>query len=226
MDSRCSGFTLVEVLLAMMITSVLILGVQAAYRQAHQLWSRVEDERPLYSAARVLTETLRTELSGLYLPPVQEGQGPQSNDASFRLQSLPDGTVELAFHTLAPAWYGDVASSRMAKVLYRFSKDQDTGQTLLRRVEQPCAGEKIIGLERSDTVATGLSAFGLWAVAPDAARSKGAFQPVYESKERPPKAIKVVITWPGTKDVPETTFETLFVIPCEGQLQASGSNPG
>ena len=75
---RCKGFTLMEILLAMLITSILILGVNAAYRQAYLLWSNVEDSRPAYHAARLITETLRRELSCLYFPEVaeQEDSGP------------------------------------------------------------------------------------------------------------------------------------------------------
>ena len=56
------AFTLVEVLVAMLITSFLVLGINGAYRQAHLLWSAVEKERPVYESSRQVIESLRWSL--------------------------------------------------------------------------------------------------------------------------------------------------------------------
>lgn len=210
------GFTLVEILLVMLMTSILVLGVNAAFHQARAIWSSAEDRRPFYHQARLILDTLREELAGLYMPPVVEDQ-----DAPFRLLSSPDGSVELTFDTLSPSWKGDLASSRIARVRYVFATDRNTGQAVLQRMEQPWAGEKPIGAEDVSTVATGLSAFAVQAFVPGDTDKAGraGWEASYESKDKPPRAIKVELRW-DLKDRRESLrFESHFWVPAEESLQ-------
>lgn len=135
---RQTAFTLVEILIAMLITSILVLGINTAYRQAHLIWQSAESKRPIYHNARIIFETLRQELSCLYFPQLPD----QEPNHPFNLSSLPDGTAELSFYTLTPSWTTAPQSSLIAKVRYSFCKDTDTDQTLLIRTEQLCSGEK------------------------------------------------------------------------------------
>jgi prepilin-type N-terminal cleavage/methylation domain-containing protein len=210
------GFTLVEILLVMLITSILVLGVNAAFHQAHAIWASAEDRRPFYHQARLILDTLRDELAGLYLPPVAEGQ-----ETPFRLASLPDGSVELAFDTLSPSWKGDVATSRIARVRYVFTRDETAGQTVLQRMEQPWAGEKPIGTEDVSTVATGLSAFGMQVLVPRGAGGTGqdGWQASYESKDKPPRALKVELRWDLKNRREQLRFESCLWVSAEAPLQ-------
>ncbi len=90
-----NGFTLIEILLVMLITSVLVLGVNAAFRQAHMLWSRAEKQRPVYQKTRLFFDTIRNELTCLYIPEIDDEQ-----PAPFSLSASPDGTVRLSFLTM------------------------------------------------------------------------------------------------------------------------------
>jgi prepilin-type N-terminal cleavage/methylation domain-containing protein len=215
-DAGPGGFTLVEILLVMLITSILVLGVNAAFHQAHAIWASAEDRRPFYHHARLILDTLREELAGLYLPPVAEGQEPP-----FRLASLPDGSVELAFDTLSPSWKGDLASSRIARVCYVFAKDPAARQTILRRMEQPWAGERPIGIEAASVVATGLSAFLVQALMPRDARGTGqeGWQASYESKDKAPRALKVELRWDLKDRREQLRFESCLWISAEAPLQ-------
>jgi len=207
------GFTLIEILLAMLITSILVLGVNAAYHQAHLIWSSAENKRPFYQTARIITETFRQELSCLYIPPLTEGE-----DFAFELSYLPNDKTELAFYTLAPSWKGSLESSRVAKVCYLFAREQGTEKTLLERFEQPCGGEKIIGRESSDVVAEGLSEFRVWIVDPNSSPSEDLWKDSYNSKDTPPKALKVLLKWPETNKEPEIDFQSCILISCQGPL--------
>lgn len=211
--AKYRGLTLIEILLAMLISSILILGINAAYRQAHLIWSNAESRRPIYYTARLVTETLREELSCLYFPPVDEEHG-----SPFRLLTLPDGTVELTFYTLTPSWKGSPESSRIAKARYSFSRDPYTDETLLQRFEQLCAGEKIIGKERSDILIIGLSDFRVWAAVANPDSPGDLWRESYESKDSPPKAVKILLKWATTADLPEIDFQTSILIPCQGSL--------
>ncbi|MCK4794419.1 MAG: prepilin-type N-terminal cleavage/methylation domain-containing protein [Desulfobacteraceae bacterium] len=202
------GFTLIEILLVMLITSILVLGVNTAYRQAHLIWSNVENRRPTYYTARLITETLRKELSCLYFPPTTD-----QDNSRFRLLFLPHETTELAFYTLTPSWKGSLESCRIAKVSYRFTKDPHTEETVLQRFEQPYAGEKMIGKESSDVVVRGLSDFSVWVIDPNSGSYVDLWKQSYNSKDTPPKALKVSLKWAATEEVPEISFQSYILIP-------------
>ncbi|MHC4526474.1 MAG: PulJ/GspJ family protein [Planctomycetota bacterium] len=199
------GFTLIELLLVLMISSILVLGINAAYRQAHAIWSNVEDQRQVYHDARLITETLRQEFSCLYFPPKSEQE--DANEP-FELSE-----TTLAFYTFTPSWKASLGASRIARVRYTLSNDPDTDETLLRRYEQPCAGEKLIGKETSDVVANGLSGFN---VSASGQESKGDD----ESGQRPPKALTISLTWPATKRAPELNLVTTILVPAQEALEA------
>lgn len=220
--SHRGGFTLVEILLVMLITSILVLGVHAAFRQARALWAQAEDDREIYHLVRVLTETLRQELCGLYVPPRNEGEEGQDRGPGFRLSAVDGEGTELCFFTLTPAWRGDVASSRPARVRYRFTADADAGRTVLERFETLCATEKVIGSETLDVVARDLTDLKVWVVDPNAGPSADSWTDAYESDERPPKAVKVLLEWnPAGASNPRpepATFESVITIGAEMAL--------
>ncbi|MHC4742282.1 MAG: PulJ/GspJ family protein [Planctomycetota bacterium] len=225
---RYKGFTLMEILLAMLITSILILGVNAAYRQAYLLWSNVEASRPAYHAARLITETLRQELACLYFPPASEQAdraGHEDSGPPFSLISLPSDETELSFFTLTPAWKGSLESSRIAKVSYRFGKDPDTGELLLDRFESPCSGEKIIGLPTYDLVAQGLADIKMFVAGPGSEPGANSWQQSYDSREAPPKALKIRLEWPKTKDTDAIEFEAAFRIICQASSVTDVNEP-
>ncbi|HUW18940.1 MAG TPA: prepilin-type N-terminal cleavage/methylation domain-containing protein [Sedimentisphaerales bacterium] len=210
---RSRGFTLIEILLVMLISSIFVLGINATYRQVHSVWSNVEDRRIIYHNARIVTKTLRQELSCLYLPAAPDGNDDAETDKAFQPVSVEP--TELTFYTLAPSWKASLVSSRMAKVRYSFTKDEYTNESVLQRFEQPCAGEKPIGKESSDVILKGLSDFSVSAVGNG---SNGGD----EKKNAPPKALKVSLKWPATKVVPEINFQTTILIPCQASVGPGG----
>lgn len=211
---RSKAFTLAEILLAMLITSVLILGVNVSYQQAHLIWSNTENKRPVYHTARLLTEILRQELSCLYFPPSTNED--EDSLSPFKLSYLQNEGTELTFYTLSSFWKGTIESSCMARVRYRFIKDQDTNHILIERCEEPCAGEKIIGQESIDVITTNLSEFRAWVVEPDS--SDNSWTESYESKDKPPKALKFFLKSTATAKAPEIGFEHCVFIPSNSPI--------
>lgn len=220
---KSNGFTLVEILLALLISGVLVLGIHAAYRQSLLIWSRIEEGRPIYQAGRTIIDTLRNELSCMYMPPVagdsadEEGSGEEifGEKNSFELVSLSDGTVQLSFFTLAPCFQNSVASAKIAKVTYRFK------ESVLNRSEQLCSGEKIIGMEVSQAVTDGLAQFRVWVWGTETNSVSDRWLESYASKNQPPEAVKILLLWPETKNVPSTKFETCILIACDVALSSS-----
>ena len=211
-STRDNGFTLIEILLVMLITSVLVLGVNTAFKQAHMLWSRVENQRPVYQKSRLLLDTMREEMTGLYLPKGDQ----QQQLRPFSLSSLPDGTTRLSFYTLNPSWKNTATSSFPAKVGYEFTTDSDSEQKVLLRTEQLCSGEKAIGLKWKEIIFTGLSEFSVRAADPNSDLSSDSWKDNLECNQVPPKAVKILLKW--AKDN-ETEFEVQTIIKVTYQRQ-------
>jgi len=209
------GFTLIEILLVMLITSVLVLGVNTAFRQAHMLWSRVEKQRPVYQKTRLLVDTLREELACLYLPKIEEEQQPQP--AAFSLSTLQDGTVRLSFLTMNPVWQGTYLSSLPEKVTYEFSTDPDSGIKILTRTKQLLSGEKPVAAEQKKTIFSGFSGISIQASDPDAGSLADSWKNELQCSQKPPKAVKMLLKWPKDEQT-DFEFETITKIAAAGQL--------
>ena len=207
-----NGFTLIEILLVMLITSVLVLGVNTAFRQAHMLWSRVEKQRPIYQKTRLFLDTIRDELACLYLPKINDEQ-----PALFSLSASPDGTIRLSFLTMNPAWKDTAVSNFPAKVSYEFTTDSDSGQRVLSRTEQLFSGEKAVGTEQKEAILEGFSGITIQAADPDAAVLADSWKSDLQCSQTPPKAIKILLQWPRDEQT-DFEFETIIKITCRGQM--------
>jgi prepilin-type N-terminal cleavage/methylation domain-containing protein len=218
--TKKGGFTLIELLLVLLISSVIVLGINAAYRQAHLIWASCEDPRPIYHDARLITETLRREFACLYFPPRPDANEPNADEP---FQPISIGTDAFAFYTLAPSWKAGLPASYIARVRYRLTQDPVTGEKMLERFEQPCAGEKFIAKETSDIVARGLSEFDVSVSGGDGQVNEGNGKSDDEGdggKEEgaPPNVVKVSLKWAATGNVPDVGFETTILVPSEAPL--------
>ncbi len=213
------GFTLVEVLVAMLITSFLVLGINGVYRQAHLLWSAVEDARPLYASSRHVLDCLRAELSGVYVP----AGDPEAS--AFTLVTDGDGAMELTFYTLAPAWRISLEYARGARIRYRFTKGQTPAENTLERFEQLCAGEQVIAPEVRDVVLAGRFECGVHVMEREASPSGASWQTSYESKDQAPRAIRFLLQWQTEKEEPAAAFDIVVPVLCDQQVQEAES-PG
>lgn len=221
---RQVGFTLAEILIVMLVTSILVLGIHAAYQQAYRLWARAEETREAWYQTRVLTELLREELGGLYLPlrAAASEEEPREAEPVFQLRAGPEEAVSLSFFTLTPAWHTDVAFARMARVCYRFDRNPDTGRTLLQRRETLCASEKLVGTESTAVLTEDLAGFKVRVLASANGGSSETWRDSYQSDDRPPAAVRIQLRWralrPGEPDSPAPLFESTISVSCEGPL--------
>jgi prepilin-type N-terminal cleavage/methylation domain-containing protein len=214
--TKKEGFTLIELLLVLLISSIIVLGINAIYRQARLVWSSCEDPRPIYHDARLSTETLRGELACLYFPPRPDANGPNADEPFQPISIGPDG---FAFYTLMPSWKAGLPTSRVARVRYRLTQDPVTSENVLERFEQPCSGEKLIAKETSDIVARGISEFDVSFVGGEGQADKSEREDEDGKKPgTPPKAVRVSLKWAATGNVPDTDFETIIPVPCEVPL--------
>lgn len=208
-----NGFTLIEILLVMLITSVLVLGVNTAFRQAHMLWSRAEKQRPVYQKTRLFFDIIRDELTCLYMPKIDDEQQP----APFALSILPDGTVRLSFLTLNPAWKNTAVSNLPAKVSYEFTTDSDSGQRTLSRTEQLFSGQKAAGPQQKEAILEGFSGITIQAADPNIGSLADSWKSYLQCSHTPPKAVKILLKWPKDEQA-DFEFETIIKITCRGQM--------
>ena len=76
------------------------------------LWSRTEKQRPIYQKTRLFFNTLKEELTCLYMPKTDNDQ---QQPTTFSLSLLPDGGVKLSFLTINPSWKNTYLSNLPAK---------------------------------------------------------------------------------------------------------------
>jgi len=201
------GFTLTEILLVMLLISILVLGINAVYSQAHIFWSRITVSQPVYANSRVVFDAIRQELSSLYLPKPSENEEESPPVELFSMK-----TTSVSFLTLNPAWNANSVISKPAKITYRFQKPSE-GVGSLIRTEQACSGEKIIGLkEREQIILDGIDSLTFEAIKGD--KGKGSS----ENKEKPPQAIKLRLTWPINKTGSQNSFEVTLPVLCSDVL--------
>lgn len=206
------AFTLIEILLVMLITSILVMGVNAAFRQARMLYTRIENQRPVYRETSLFVDTMRDELTCLYMPKFDKNQPPP-----FRLSKLPDGSVILSFLTLNPAYKNSATSSFPARVIYEFNTDSDSGRKALSRTEQLFSAEKPIAKERHDIIMQGFSDFAIQAADPNVATLANSWKDNLQSRQIPPKAVKILLKWPRNEQT-DFEFETVIKIACQMQM--------
>jgi prepilin-type N-terminal cleavage/methylation domain-containing protein len=184
------GFTLVEILLVMLITSIMVLGINGAFSQVKRIWTEIEIKKENYQNIRVVLETMRVELSGLYMPKKKEEQQNENKENYFELINLPDGKTVLSFYTKNISWDKGLGGSKPAKVTYIFGEDEK-GENILSRTEQLASGEKVISKESKTIMLKGLSDFQVSVLVQNNETENKDWQQEYETTDTPPIAIKI-----------------------------------
>jgi len=208
-----NGFTLIEILLVLLISSILLLGIDTAYRQAILLSQKAEYKRTISANARLLTETLREELTSLYLPTSQGEQ--EKKQTPFELASDPNGSIMLSFYTLNGSWRKQPYLSKPLKIKYSFTKREDSKQCTLARTEQYSSGEKIIGPESSENILIDNFEFKIFALKAGDQVSEQSWQSSLKCQKTPPKALKIYLNWPGSRKFAANSFQTIIKIPAQ-----------
>jgi len=205
---RQNGFTLVELLLVMLISSIIVLGIHAAYRQAYQICSRVEKPRSTFESVRIISDTLRVELSSIYFPKTSDANNSENPEGNPSEPIIVKDNL-ITFYTLNPAWRTDPACSRIARVTYSFGEFENTDQKVLVRHESLYAGEKPAGTKTTDVIADNLAEFKISLI--KKAQNK--------EEKNPPKAVKLTLKFADSQPS-EESFHTTIFIPSEVFLES------
>ena len=155
----------------------------------------------MYSDLRMITETLRQELTAIFVEQTDETEGADDNaEPSYVLRS--EEQVEFVFYTLNPSWQCVGSMARMARVRYVFTKDAAGQGGVLRRYESLASGSKVVGKEVMDVVCDGLDGFVVSVYDED----KGEWVYNYEGTEKRPAAVKFQLQFGITE------FESVFAL--------------
>jgi type II secretion system protein J len=216
-----TGFTLVELLLAMTLTAILTIGLHTAFQQSYAVWKRVETSRPICTRSNTLFDRLRTELASAYvLKPIQtetSAQDPQDSDSeslfTFRAMSQEgtDCLLVLEFFSVTPSWNQHVSLSRPCRIRYEAWRDEQTHLCKLIRTEQLHSGNQAIGQEIIQPVLTGFMDIKT-SVATLTDMGSAAWNRQFESREGLPNAIQVELKWPLDSPNDTVSMAMMYVL--------------
>jgi len=204
--NKYSGFTLVEILLALLLSSILVLALQAAFRQMRFAITRTETDEPQYRQARRWATLWREEFSGVYLPAKDEQQ---ENQKRFTLSNESDGTLQLSYFTLTPAWQQESSYAKGAKVEYRLTRNEQTEAFTLSRTQQAAAGSKVLGPETQDLLATNIKALSFSAYN----QEQRKWENYFDAENQLPQAMRVTFEMARADEETSLKFVTDFFIP-------------
>jgi len=208
------GFTLVELLVALTISSIVILAICAVSSAGWRLWRRVEDRRVFDQQAAGVIDALRVELAGLYLPGGEEGNVPDW----VYLNDQNRGEQVLSFCTTSPAYRRGGKAGRCARVTYEYRRlafgegaPSADGDGVLVRREQLLAGEKAIAEPEAEVIARKLKSCSIECLDANGQLLNGS--PLWAGAV--PAAVKVRMAWAtgGRAGEPAETVTYLVRLP-------------
>ncbi len=208
------GFTLVEIMIAMLIASVLTLGLGAVFTQARGLYSSTEVNRDIFDNISRLTGAIRGEIACCYLPKLADG-----NDVGFELAQRTDGGFDLSFFTMCPGWQLSGIYAKPAMLKYSWAKNDD-GQMELVRENRYAAGGELIGEASAETLFVLFDKIVCQVYAVDSDDQQKRWIDNYVSKDKLPDAIKFNFKLAGI----DKDFQCMLMLNCQGNLAGDGED--
>ncbi len=161
-----AGFTMVELLVAVVLMSVLLVMVLALFRFLQDSAERIDGGRHRERAARIVLDRLEQELTGAMLVRRAEGSDPLAHPWLFYgVDSTIDGddADQLRFVTQTPLrGPGERFGRGVRLVTYALDLDTEGRRVLLRREEPlPDQLEKAIDVNDAQVVARDVHSFDL-----------------------------------------------------------------
>jgi prepilin-type N-terminal cleavage/methylation domain-containing protein len=182
MQTRCPAFTLTELLVALTISSIIMLAVVGSFGLGLRVWRKVEDRQPIDETSRRVLALIRRELAGVYLP--------SSPLAGVNATFQDEGPHKISFFTANPGYHYDRPSGLCARVTYEY-KDG-----VLTRSEEPVATDMPLAAAVTEVLAEELSNVTFACIQGSALPSHGSSPPADSSC--PPELVQVRLEWPTT----------------------------
>lgn len=139
-----NGFTLIEMMVAILIFGIFISAIYGVYHVAHAALARAEEEEELYQTGRALLAQLSSELASAYPTPKGTTSGFIGEDTAETITERQED--KLTFLTTAHALSDDAPAGDLCQVRYRMD-DPDQNETPGLYLEV----NRTPGLEMADT---------------------------------------------------------------------------
>jgi Tfp pilus assembly protein PilV len=189
-NQRTNGFTLIEILVAMMMLVIVIVSTIAIFRASATSWQKGELRAQRYQQARFILERLSREIASIF-PVASSGPYCLGSDEEFYfvccLSDAPASLLEVGYRL-------DKSAQELMRS-YQFSPDYDFGSF----DQEEVLSENISALKFS------YSAQGAWQEGWDS--RQGAAQ-----EGLLPKAVKIEFAIHDEKGAQEESFSTVVII--------------
>jgi general secretion pathway protein J len=138
---RSSGFTLLELLLAIAIAAVIITVVNIAFFQSHANVEAIGTQREIYQTARIVMDRMIKDLTCAYLP-TDNRQMTAEEISLYRFVGVDDDTGEtdrdtLSFTTTTDIGFSSVSGTVCEVGYYLKEDEEEKGVFTLMRREDP-----------------------------------------------------------------------------------------
>lgn len=209
-NKHTHAFTLIELLIAMTITSIIILAVHGTYKQTSFMLERVEENAQLYHQINTVTEILRTEINSIYIPNSTNQQETNSNQANKNKDIFILSGSTLTFYTLNSLNSKSSRYAKPSKVTYSSNGEKLTRTELLTAGTKTIEIPAINGIETNTNTTFDVPKITFEAYAENPQTKQYSWLKDFKSKDSLPKAIAINFTNSKTKNTEQ--FETKLVI--------------
>ena len=184
-SAAAEGFTLVELLVATAIISVIMLGVHQGFSAALVSWHRAESNLDAADEARRFMGGLSSELRCLVVLPLSEGEAAFEADPD-RLTFLT--TSGLGDRSVKPGL-------NVSRVTYEILRPAEPGaqgeQISVRRTRQFYSGSQPIAEQAAAVVLEGIRRLKFYYLAEESLVTGFQWQENWQSNPEPPRAVRV-----------------------------------
>lgn len=146
LSGGCRGFTLIEILLAIFIFSIIVGTIYASYVGTFRTVNRTQAQAEIYRKARVTLERITEDLESLHYSQIMPDTTSVEEEAEFLGEegNLNGFTADsLRFVSWAHLVFGaESGGLRKARIYYYVREDEADGSLMLMRRDIPALAEK------------------------------------------------------------------------------------
>lgn len=195
------SFTLIEILIALSIFSVMMFGIYHVFSTGLSTWEKAGESMDIHQKARQTLEFISKEIRSSFLSPREE-------EIKFIGRDKKEEEIdqdELTFFTLFSPHSREEMG--IARIVYTLEKDLNSEKYSLLRKETSAIGKSIFAKEKSQIILSDVAGFNLRYLNPD-----NEWKNEWDSSEALPERVKIDLALRG-KNGEEKKFSLLTNIP-------------
>lgn len=205
-DDGQHGFTLVETILALVVTTLILGALYGSYSAGLRIWHAGMNRADLYQNARVALDVMSRDLEAAFLSPHNSGTRFLGRDVTDEETGLPRD--ELSFIAINNDPYlGMSGQSDLTEISYFIDIDPETPERWLQRRQDPT-------LDRNPLAGGHSSLLGIRVIALDFRYLAGAekWHEQWNSQSRIPRAVRITLTVEADPEVQRRSQGTDYTL--------------